>query len=139
MSGNKTLFMIKPDAVANGYIGEIITRILKAGFRITAMKYTKLSASQARKFYKVHKKKPFYDSLVKFMSSGPMVVVELEKENAVSDFRDLIGATDPHKAEPGSIRNLYATSVEKNAIHGSDSDENAIIESKFFFQDDERH
>eukprot|EP01037_Dinobryon_pediforme_P010608 gene10608-10678_t len=125
--------MIKPDAVANGHIGAILDHITKGGFKIVAMKYTKLSGETAGKFYEVHKARPFYGELVEFMSSGPIVAAILEKENAVEDFRKLIGATDPSKAEKGTIRNLYAESIGANAIHGSDSDENAAIEGSFFF------
>lgn len=125
--------MIKPDAVQNGHTGAIIDHIIKAGFRIVAMKYTRLSNETAGKFYEVHQARPFYGELVKYMSSGPIVAAILEKENAVEDFRKLIGATDPAKAEPGTIRNLFATSIEANAIHGSDSDENAAVEGNFYF------
>ena len=130
---NKTFTMIKPDAVANGHIGAILDQIIKAGFKITAMKYTVLSAQKAGEFYEVHKERPFYSGLVSFMSSGPIVAAILEKENAVEDFRKLIGATDPAKAEPGTIRNLFAQSIGENAVHGSDSFENAEIEGSFFF------
>lgn len=125
--------MIKPDAVANNYIGAILQKINEAGFRIVAMKYIKLSAETAGAFYAVHKERPFYGELVSFMSSGPIVAAILEKENAVADFREVIGATDPTKAAPGTIRNLFAKSIDANAIHGSDSDENAEIEGNFFF------
>ncbi len=130
---NKTFTMIKPDAVANGHIGAILDQIIKGGFKITAMKYTVLSAQKAGEFYEVHKERPFYSGLVSFMSSGPIVAAILEKENAVEDFRKLIGATDPAKAEPGTIRNLFAQSIGENAIHGSDSFENAETEGSFFF------
>jgi nucleoside-diphosphate kinase len=125
--------MIKPDAVQNGHIGAIIDHILKAGFRIVAMKYTRLTAETAGKFYEVHKARPFYNELVNYMSSGPIVAIILEKDNAVEDFRKLIGATDPSKAEAGTIRAMFATSIEANAVHGSDSDENAAVEGNFFF------
>lgn len=125
--------MIKPDAVANGHIGAIIDHIIKGGFKITAMKYLWLSPEKAGQFYEVHKARPFYTDLVTFMSSGPIVAAILEKDNAVEDFRKLIGATDPSKAEPGTIRNLFAKSIDANAVHGSDSDENANIEGSFFF------
>lgn len=125
--------MIKPDAVANGHIGAILDQIIKSGFKITAMKYTKLSQETAGKFYEVHKARPFYGELVDFMSSGTIVAAILEKDNAVEDFRKLIGATDPAKADKGTIRNLYAQSIGANAVHGSDSDENANIEGAFFF------
>jgi nucleoside-diphosphate kinase len=130
--------MIKPDAVANGYIGPILAKINEAGFRIVAMKYTHLEPEKAGLFYAVHKERPFYKDLVKYMSSGPIVAVILEKENAIEDFRKLIGATDPSKAAPGTIRNLFAKSIEANAVHGSDSDENAEIEGNFFFSQLER-
>ena len=138
MTKNITFTMIKPDAVENGHIGGILAKINEAGFRIKAMKYTRLSAYLAGKFYEVHKERPFYNDLVKFMSSGPIVAAVLEKDNAVEDFRKLIGATDPTKAEAGTIRNLYAKSIDANAIHGSDSDENAQIEADFFFSQMER-
>jgi nucleoside-diphosphate kinase len=130
--------MIKPDAVENGHIGAILNHILQAGFKIVAMKYTRLSTNTAGKFYAVHSERPFYNDLVKYMSSGPIVAAILEKDNAVEDFRNLIGATDPAKAAPGTIRNLYAKSIEANAVHGSDSDENAAIEGNFFFNMQER-
>jgi nucleoside-diphosphate kinase len=133
MKTNKTFTMIKPDAVANGHIGAIIDHIIKGGFKITAMKYLWLSPEKAGQFYEVHKARPFYTDLVTFMSSGPIVAAILEKDNAVEDFRKLIGATDPSKAEPGTIRNLFAKSIDANAVHGSDSDENANIEGSFFF------
>jgi nucleoside-diphosphate kinase len=130
---NKTFTMIKPDAVANGHIGAILDHIIKGGFKITAMKYTYLTEQKAGQFYEVHKARPFYGELVEFMSSGPIVAAILEKDNAVEDFRKLIGATDPAKADKGTIRNLFAQSISANAIHGSDSDENATIEGSFFF------
>lgn len=125
--------MIKPDAVEKNYIGAILNKISEAGFRITALRMTQLSTETAGKFYEIHKERPFYGELVSYMSSGPIVAAILEKENAVEDFRKLIGATDPKKAEPGTIRALYAESIAANAIHGSDSDENAAIEGNFFF------
>ena len=125
--------MIKPDAVAAGNIGAIIDQIIKSGFKLVAMKYTYLTAEKAGQFYAVHKERPFYSALVGFMSSGPIVAAVLEKDNAIEDFRKLIGATDPTKAEAGTIRNLFAKSIDANAIHGSDSDENAEIEGNFFF------
>jgi nucleoside-diphosphate kinase len=125
--------MIKPDAVENGHIGAILEKITGAGFRIAAMKMTRLSVEQAGAFYAVHKERPFYDELVSFMSSGPIVAAILEKDQAVSAFRTLIGATDPAKADEGTIRKLFAESVGRNAVHGSDSDENAAIEGDFFF------
>jgi nucleoside-diphosphate kinase len=133
MSSNITFTMIKPDAVAAGHIGAILAQINKAGFQIIAMKYTKLSAEKAGEFYEIHKERPFYGELVDFMSSGPIVAAVLRKENAVDDFRTLIGATDPSKAAPGTIRALFAKNIGENAIHGSDSDENAFIESAFHF------
>ncbi|MCD8740760.1 nucleoside-diphosphate kinase [Mucilaginibacter roseus] len=133
METNKTFTMIKPDAVANGHIGAILDKITKSGFKIVALKYTALSAAKAGEFYAVHKERPFYSALVDFMSSGPIVAAILEKDNAVEDFRKLIGATDPSKAEEGTIRQLFAKSIEANAVHGSDSDENAQIEGSFFF------
>lgn len=125
--------MIKPDAVANGHIGSILDQIIKDGFRIVAMKYTSLSSEMAGKFYEVHKERGFFGDLVSFMSSGPIVAVILEKENAIEDFRKLIGATDPTKAEVGTIRQRFAKSIDANAVHGSDSNENAEIEGNFFF------
>ncbi|MBL7970113.1 MAG: nucleoside-diphosphate kinase [Prolixibacteraceae bacterium] len=139
MSGNQTFTMIKPIAVKNNYIGPILKLINEAGFRIKAMKYTHLNKQQAMQFYAVHADKYFYEELTSFMSSGPIVAAILEKENAVADFRKLIGATNPEKAEEGTIRKLYAESMSHNAIHGSDSDENAIIESDFFFSKTERY
>lgn len=135
---NRTFTMIKPDAVTNNYIGGILKMINEAGFKIIAMKYTHLSKGAAGKFYEIHKERPFYSELVDYMSSGPIVAAILEKENAVADFRKLIGATDPSKAEEGTIRKLYAQSIAANAVHGSDSDENAKIESDFFFSMQER-
>ncbi len=133
MAGNVTFTMIKPDAVRSGHIGAILKMINEAGFKIKAMKYTKLSAEKAGEFYAVHKERPFYGELVEFMSSGPIVAAVLEKDNAVVDFRTLIGATNPAEAAEGTIRALYAIDVRENAVHGSDSDENAQIESSFNF------
>lgn len=133
MAGNRTFTMIKPDAVKSGHIGAILEKINDAGFLIVAMKLTKLSKEKAGEFYEVHKERPFYGELVEFMSSGPIVAAILEKENAVEDFRKLIGATDPAKAEPGTIRALYAKSIGENAVHGADSDENAKREGSFHF------
>jgi len=130
---NRTFTMIKPDAVRNGHIGNILQMINAAGFRIVAMKYTQISLDQAGAFYEVHKERPFYGELTAFMSSGPIVAAILEKDNAVADFRKLIGATNPAEAAEGTIRKLYATSLGENAVHGSDSDENARIEGDFFF------
>jgi len=133
MSSNITFTMIKPDAVASGHIGAILAQINKAGFQIVAMKYTKLSQEKAGEFYEIHKERPFYGELVDFMSSGPIVAAVLRKENAVEDFRTLIGATDPSKAAPGTIRALFAKNIGENAVHGSDSNENAQIEAAFHF------
>src|SRR5690348_9446607 len=130
---NRTFTMIKPDAMKNGHAGAILDRISKEGFRIVALKMTKLSAEKAGEFYAVHKARPFYGELVEFMSSGPIMAAILEKDNAVASFRELIGATNPAQAAEGTIRKLYATSVGENAVHGSDSDENAEIEGNFFF------
>ena len=136
--GNITLTMIKPDAVQSNSIGGILKMINDAGFRIKAMKYTRLTPMQAGKFYEVHNQRPFYQSLVDFMTSGPIVAAVLEKENAVEDFRKLIGATNPANAEAGTIRKAFAESIERNAVHGSDSDENAKIEAAFHFSELER-
>ena len=138
MATNRTFTMLKPDAIINGHVGAIIDKITGAGFKIIAMKYTRLSEQTAGMFYEVHKERPFYKDLVSYMSSGPIVAAILEKNNAVEDFRTLIGATDPAKAAPGTIRNLYAKSIDANAVHGSDSDENADIEGNFFFSKLER-
>ena len=138
MTTNRTFTMIKPDAVANGHIGAIINDITSAGFKIIALKYTKLTAETAGKFYEVHAARPFYNDLVQFMSSGPIVAAILEKDNAIEDFRKLIGATNPADAAEGTIRQKYADSIEANAVHGSDSDENAQIEGDFFFKAEER-
>jgi nucleoside-diphosphate kinase len=138
MAGKITLTMIKPGAFRKGYTGPILNMINQAGFRIIAMKLTKLSTRQAEKFYAIHRSKPFFDSLVDFMSSGPIIAAVLEKENAVEDYRQLIGATNPENAEEGTIRKKYAESLEMNAVHGSDSDENANIEADFFFAKSER-
>lgn len=133
MSGKVTFSMIKPDAVHKGYTGAILKMINDAGFRIMAMKQVRLSSNAARKFYEIHKERPFYEDLVAFMTSGPIVSLVLEKENAVEDFRKLIGNTNPEKADDGTIRKLYAESIEKNAVHGADSDENALREAAFHF------
>lgn len=130
---NKTLAIIKPDAVNDNHVGEIISMINKAGFKIKALKMIKLSVDAAKAFYEIHKEKPFYGELVDYMTSGPCVPIALEKENAVEDYRKLIGATDPAKAAEGTVRKLYARSVQFNAVHGSDSDENAAREIAFFF------
>ncbi len=130
--------MIKPDAVRNGHTGAILNDIIAGGFKLVAMKYIRLSKETAGAFYAVHAERPFFGELVEFMTSGPIVAAILEKGNAVEEFRKLIGATDPAKAEPGTIRNKYAKSIEANAVHGSDSDENAAIEGNFFFSQFER-
>jgi nucleoside-diphosphate kinase len=133
MTGNKTFTMIKPDAVADGNVGAIIKIIQEAGFSISAMKLIRLTPEVAGKFYAVHKERPFYKDLCQYMSSGNIVAMILTKENAVADFRKLIGATNPADAAEGTIRKLFAKSIEANAVHGSDSDENANIEGNFFF------
>lgn len=138
MAGNRTFTMIKPDAVADNNIGNILAMINNAGFRIVAMKYTRLSKELAGKFYAVHSERPFYGELTDYMSSGSIVAAILEKDNAVEDFRKLIGATNPANAEEGTIRKKYAKSIGENAVHGSDSDENAAIEGNFFFSEFER-
>jgi nucleoside-diphosphate kinase len=138
MAGKTTFTMIKPSAFASNYTGGILKMINDAGFAIKAMKVTRLSKEQAGAFYSVHEGKPFFWSLVDFMSSGPIVAAILEKDNAVEDFRALIGATNPANAAEGTIRKLYAVSLQENAVHGSDSDENAIIEADFFFSKLER-
>ena len=130
---NRTLAIIKPDVVNDNYIGEIISLICKAGFKVKALKMVKLSEDAAKAFYEIHKEKPFYNDLVKYMTSGPCVPIALEKENAVEDYRKLIGATDPAQAEEDTVRKLYARSKQLNAVHGSDSDENAAKEIAFFF------
>jgi len=135
---NKTFTMIKPDATSKGYTGAILDQIIKAGFSVKAMKWIHLSPAQAGSFYEVHKERPFYQELVDFMSSGPIVAAILEKDNAVADFRTLIGATNPAQAEEGTIRKKFAASIGENAVHGSDSDENAAIEGNFFFSGLER-
>ncbi|HTF17663.1 MAG TPA: nucleoside-diphosphate kinase [Chryseolinea sp.] len=138
MASNKTFTMIKPDAVTAGNIGAITKMIEDAGFRVVAVKKTKLSPEKAGEFYAVHSARPFYKDLCAYMSSGAIVPMILEKDNAVEDFRKLIGATDPQKAADGTIRKLFAKSIEANAIHGSDSDENAAIEGSFFFSSMEK-
>jgi len=138
MAGNKTFTMVKPEAVENGSAGAILAKIQSGGFRIVALKKTKLSAERSGVFYEVHKERPFYGELVDYMSSGPIYAAILEKDNAVADFRALIGATDPSEAADGTIRKEFAESKAKNAVHGSDSDENAQIEGDFFFTADER-
>ena len=133
MRNTYTFSMIKPDAVESGYIGPILDKITSSRFKIIAMKFTQLSSREAEKFYDIHKTKPFFGELIKFMTRGPIVAMVLEKDNAVDNFRTLIGSTNPEQAEEGTIRKLYANSVGENAIHGSDSDENAKIESVFHF------
>ena len=130
--------MLKPDAIENGHMGKIIDMIIGAGFSIKAMKYTQLSEAQAKEFYAVHAERPFYGELVEYMTSGPIVAAILEKDNAVEDFRKLIGATNPAQAEEGTIRKNFAASIGENAVHGSDSNENAVIEGDFFFSKLER-
>ena len=137
MATNRTFTMLKPDAVENGHIGKILDMITENGFAIKAMKYTRLSEDQAKKFYEVHAERPFYGELVEYMCSGPIVAAILEKDNAVEDFRALIGATDPAEAAEGTIRHAFAESKGRNAVHGSDSDENAEIEGKFHFSANE--
>ena len=138
MAGNRTFSMIKPEALENGASGAILAKIEASGFRIVAMKKTRLSEERAGVFYEVHKERPFYGELVEYMSSGPIIAAILEKDNAVIDFRTLIGSTDPSEAAEGTIRKEFAESKAKNAVHGSDSDENASIEGEFFFASDER-
>ncbi|WP_025764360.1 nucleoside-diphosphate kinase [Dyadobacter tibetensis] len=138
MTTNRTFTMIKPDAVADGHSGSIIKMIEAAGFKIIAMKKTLLTAERAGQFYQVHAERPFYGDLCGYMSSGPIIPMILEKENAVADFRTFIGATNPEQAAEGTVRKLYAKSIQANAIHGSDSDENAAIEGSFFFSETER-
>ncbi len=137
MSGKITFTMIKPKAVADGNMGNIIAKIIEGGFNVKALKYTQLTENDAMKFYAVHKERPFYNDLVKFMTSGTIIAAVLEKDNAVEAYRNFIGATNPADAEEGTIRKLYGTSIEANAVHGSDSDENAQIESNFYFSERE--
>ena len=131
--GNKTFTIIKPDAVRNGHTGKIIDQIIGAGFKVQAMKMVQLTEQTAGGFYEIHRERPFFKDLVAFMTSGPCIPMILEKDNAVEDFRALIGATNPQEAAEGTVRNLYAKSIDANAIHGSDSDENALIEGSYFF------
>ncbi len=138
MAGNLTFTMIKPGAVKKNAIGAIIKMMNDAGFVIKAMKFTTLTTKQAQGFYEIHKGKPFYEKLIEFMTSGPIVAIALEKENAVEDFRKLIGATNPEKAEDGTIRKMFASDMTQNAVHGSDSDENAAIEANYFFSELEK-
>ncbi len=138
MATNRTFTMIKPDATGAGHTGKIIDKIIEAGFTIKAMKWTQLSTAEAQAFYAVHSERPFYGELVEYMTSGPIVAAILEKDNAVEDFRTLIGATNPEEAAEGTIRKMFATSIAANAVHGSDSDENADIEGNFYFSERER-
>jgi nucleoside-diphosphate kinase len=138
MNGNITLTMIKPEAVRNGNTGNILAHIINGGFGIVAMKYLMLSRHEAEKFYEIHRERPFYNDLVEFMSSGPIVAAILKKDNAVEAYRAFIGATNPKEAAQGTIRALYGTNIQENAVHGSDSDENAIKEAAFFFNELER-
>ena len=137
MEKNKTFTMIKPDAVKNGHTGSILAHIEKAGFKIIAMKLTCLSRESAKEFYKIHENRPFFNDLINYITSGPIVAAILKKENAVNDFRELIGNTNPEEAKEGTIRKIYAKSIDANAIHGSDSDANALIEGDFHFSEDE--
>jgi len=139
MTGKRTFTMIKPSAVTKGYAGAILAKITEGGFRVAALKMHHLTRRQAELFYEVHKERPFYNDLVEFMISGPVVAVIVEKENAVEEFRSYIGATDPAKAAPGTIRKLYGFSLQENAVHGSDSDENAERECSFFFSELDRY
>ena len=139
MAGTKTFFIIKPGAVSHEYIGPILAKINADGFHISALKLIRLDRHHAEHFYAIHRNKPFFGSLINFMTSGPVVLGILEKENAVADYRKLMGATDPAKAEEGTIRKLFAENVERNAVHGSDSDENAELECDFFFSKSERY
>jgi len=138
MAGQYTFTIIKPQAVSKGYIGPILNKVSEAGFKIGALKMLHLTRGEAQRFYEVHQGRPFYDDLVEFMISGPIVVGVLEKENAVEEYRKLIGSTDPDAAEEGTIRKMYAESMRANAVHGSDSDENAELEATFFFPSSER-
>jgi nucleoside-diphosphate kinase len=139
MSGNTTFTMIKPDAFEAGHSGLILQKFIDNGFKIKALRLTLLHKENAEAFYAIHKDRPFFNGLVAFMSSGPIVAAILEKENAVADFRKLIGSTNPSEAAEGTVRKLFATSIERNAVHGSDSDENAQIEANFFFSQFDRH
>jgi nucleoside-diphosphate kinase len=138
MATNRTFTMIKPDAVKNGYIGKILDQITSNGFKIVSMRYLQLTQADAEGFYAVHSERPFFGELVEFMSSGPIVAAILEKDNAVADFRTLIGATNPAEAAEGTIRKNFASSIGENAVHGSDSDENAAIEGNYFFSSFDR-
>ena len=135
---NTTLMMIKPDAIENGHIGNILEKVTSAGFSIKALKLTQLTVNDAKSFYRIHKERPFFEELINFITRGPIVAAILEKENAVSDFRTLLGSTNPSEAAEGTLRKLYATSMGENAVHGSDSDENADLEASFHFSQRER-
>jgi len=137
MRTDRTFTMIKPDAMQNGHAGSIIKHIEQAGFKIKALKLTKLSIDSAKMFYMIHKERPFFNDLIEYITSGPIIAAILEKENAVEDFRELIGNTNPEEAKPGTIRKIYAKSIDANAIHGSDSNENAAIEGEFHFSNEE--
>ena len=137
MTNNRTFTMLKPDAVEKGNIGSILEKITASGFRIVAMKLTQLTVADAESFYAIHKNRPFFPDLVTYMTRGPIVAAILEKDNAVEDFRTLIGATNPSEAAEGTIRNMFADSISENAVHGSDSDENAKIEGSFHFSERE--
>ena len=134
---NITFTMLKPDSIRNGNVGAILDKIVKSGFKIKAMKFTKMTDEKASSFYSIHRERPFFKDLVGYMTSGPIIAAILEKENAVNDFRELIGSTNPEEAKEGTIRNMFAKSISENAIHGSDSDENAKIECEFHFSPDE--
>ena len=138
MATNRTFTMIKPDAVENGHAGSILNHITKGGFKVIALKYLQITDAQAKAFYAVHAERPFYGELVEFMTSGPIYAAILEKDNAVADFRELIGATNPDEAAEGTVRKLYAENIGRNAVHGSDSDENAQTEGSFYFSDTEK-
>lgn len=137
MNSNRALAILKPDCLEKNIQGKVLQHILDGGFRIRAMRLMRLTTESARRFYLVHKEQPFYNSLVKYMTSGPVIPMVLEKENAVNEFRKLIGATDPNKADEGTIRKLYAESIERNIVHGSDSDENAVTEIAHFFKEED--
>ena len=139
MQNNKTFTMIKPDAMKNGHAGAILKHIELNGFKITALKMTKMSQDLAESFYAIHKERPFFPDLIKYITSGPIIAAILEKDNAVEEFREMIGSTNPAEAKEGTIRKLYAKSIDANAIHGSDSNENAAIEGTFHFKEDEKY
>jgi len=133
MTSNITFSMIKPGAIQDRHVGEILTMVERAGFEIKALRLTQLTLTEAGQFYAVHQERPFYEQLCKYMTSGPIIAMVLEKDNAVADFRTLIGATNPAEAAPGTIRQRFGQSIDANAIHGSDADETALVEAKFFF------